>query len=175
MDEYEDSGSSGGLFGRYREEGFDFNGSTRGGKEYARDVCWLGQSDKGVRELVKALNWEKELDDLYHTSRKELEKQDLSTRDTPTSTPQKKKGEAASPSSPKLSDAREEVKKVSQQIGEEVDKPADKQQVGAVRKEDEQAFDTLAKEIDKLGLAEKKDDSPVSSPQKDREYPKASL
>lgn len=58
MDEYEDDGSSGSLFGRYREEGFDFNGSTRGGKAMARDARWLGKADEGVKELAKALGWE---------------------------------------------------------------------------------------------------------------------
>lgn len=58
MDEYDSEDSSGGMFGSYREEGFDFEGATRGGKEFARDVRWLGPADEGIQELAKLLNWE---------------------------------------------------------------------------------------------------------------------
>lgn len=45
------------MFGRYREGGFDFEGRSRGGREYARDVRWLGETDKGVTELMKLCGW----------------------------------------------------------------------------------------------------------------------
>lgn len=72
IDEFETNETS--LFGgSYREDGFDFNGSTRGGKEYARDVKWLGEADRGIRELAKILGWEEELEDLFQKGREEYE------------------------------------------------------------------------------------------------------
>ena len=91
IDEFETNSSS--LFGgSYREEGFDFNGSTRGGKEYARDVKWLGEADKGIRNLAKLLGWEEELEELFELGRKDYEaKEHLRTASVSTpSTPAKK-------------------------------------------------------------------------------------
>jgi hypothetical protein len=54
MDDY----GSGGMSGlRFRESGFDFDGLSRGGPEYARDVKWLGHADDGVRKLVELCGW----------------------------------------------------------------------------------------------------------------------
>lgn len=52
-----DDFSVGGMFGRYREEGFDFAGRSRGGEEYARDIFFQGTADDGVTELAEALGW----------------------------------------------------------------------------------------------------------------------
>lgn len=51
--EADDFEPSGGLFGRYRETGFDFDARS-GGK---RDVFFEGAADDGIRELAEHLGW----------------------------------------------------------------------------------------------------------------------
>lgn len=77
MDEYE----GGGMFGSYREEGFDFYGSSRGGQQFARDVLFLGEADKGIKEFADALGWADELQSLYDEGHAALAKQGLGTKD----------------------------------------------------------------------------------------------
>lgn len=114
IDEFDTSSNS--LFGgSYREEGFDFNGLTRGGKEYARDAKWLGEADKGIRELADALGWTEELEDLFEKGRRDYEsKEHLRTASTSAPpTPAKKSGtstesEARKPETDKLLSKEEE-------------------------------------------------------------------
>ena len=55
--ELDDFDTTGSFFSKYREDGFDFDGRTRGGPSKARDVRWLGEADKAVLELVDLLGW----------------------------------------------------------------------------------------------------------------------
>jgi len=58
------SNSFASMIRRSTETGFDFKGRTRGGKQYSRDVLFLGESDKGFLELAKDIGWEEELLDI---------------------------------------------------------------------------------------------------------------
>ncbi|CAH7672392.1 DHS-like NAD/FAD-binding domain-containing protein [Phakopsora pachyrhizi] len=60
--------------GRAGGRGFDFDGVSRGGREFVRDVLYLGKSDEGVLELCKELGWEKDLLKLYESDAKQDEK-----------------------------------------------------------------------------------------------------
>jgi hypothetical protein len=156
IDEFETNSSS--LFGgSYREEGFDFNGSTRGGKEYARDVKWLGEADKGVRNLARLLGWEDELEDLFEMGRKDYEaKEHLRTASVSTpSTPAKK------PTNPsKETEETPSKAKAQDEKGEEADKENVPSLEERIKKEEEleeigienakQEAKKLAKEIGEI-------------------------
>ena len=49
--EEDDEEDERGMFSRFRETGFDFKGLSRGGQEYARDVAWIDDCDKGMQSL----------------------------------------------------------------------------------------------------------------------------
>lgn len=121
IDEFETSSSS--LFGgSYREEGFDFNGLTRGGKEYSRDAKWLGESDKGIRELAKALGWEEELEELFEAGRRDYEsKEHLRTASSAPSTPAKQN--KSNPAEEKAQKAEEDGSEKQNPDEEEMFKP----------------------------------------------------
>ena len=145
MDEYDadDYGEGGGsMFGRYREEGFDFKGVSRGGREYARDVRWLGQADEGIKELARALHWEKELDDLFKAGRAALDLEATQTRKSPVMIKQTSKQEAES---------------VAADIGRVVDdaaEPAQGEAKGEVvgKESEDQKFDDFARQLGKLDV-----------------------
>jgi NAD-dependent histone deacetylase SIR2/NAD-dependent deacetylase sirtuin 2 len=141
----EEAYSGGTMFGRYREDGFDFNGLGNGGKQFARDVKWLGEADKGIRQLAQLLGWESELDELYQAGHADLEgktgKADISS-DTAVS----------ADSSSATSDAETKAEETAAKIGEMVDQPSDARQVHEARKTEEETFDKLAQELDKLGV-----------------------
>lgn len=113
IDEFDTSSNS--LFGgSYREEGFDFNGLTRGGKEYARDAKWLGEADKGIRELADALGWTEELEELFEKGRRDYEsKEHLRTASTSAPPTPAKKSSASTKSEP--AKATEEQKSSKQE------------------------------------------------------------
>lgn len=142
----EEAYGGGTMFGRYREDGFDFNGLASGGKQFARDVRWLGEADKGVRELAQLLGWEEELDKLYEQGHAELdrvEKQENS------------EAAGAAPAAPALApqtDAAAKAEEAAEKVAEAARQPADPKQVEDAQKRNEQAFDKLAEEMDKLGV-----------------------
>ena len=140
MDEFD---AKGGMFGRYRENGFDFEGTTRGGKEYARDVRWLGQADTGIRELARTLDWEKELDELFTTGRGALSARHLQTKDiTPPFAPDNKRS------------AEEEAEKIAQAIRKQVDEGVDDHEAKEAPVTGESKVDELASHIKNLNVRE---------------------
>lgn len=171
IDEFETSSSS--LFGgSYREEGFDFNGSTRGGKEYARDAKWIGEADRGIRELAKALGWEEELEELFEMGRKDYEsKEHLRTASSapPTpakSTPAKSKSAADSESQEaeterKSVDEPQESKKSdkAESLQEKIKKEEEEEEKGIVHAKEEAV--KIAREIGEIA------ERPVDGKRKD--------
>lgn len=155
MDEFDASDEDGrGMYGSYREEGFDFEGATRGGKEFARDVRWLGPADEGIKELAKALAWEAELFELHESGHKTLKLKDLTTRDSPTTS-------EAGDDEP-LEAAKEEAEKVTAEIADKVShEPSqqDKSAAETLHAEDDKKFDELAQDLEKLDVVSK-DDAP---------------
>ncbi|KAL7009945.1 Sir2 histone deacetylase Hst2 [Cystobasidiomycetes sp. EMM_F5] len=151
MDEYD--GHAGGMFGSYREEGFDFSGATRGGKQNARDVAWIGEADKGVRELAEALGWEKELDELYDRSRAELEEQDLSILDT-SETASPKASTSKKSTSPITNAATNKSKAIAGEIAGTFQQDETDESKADVAANESDGIDQLVADIRSMGVSE---------------------
>ena len=138
----EEAYAGGTMFGRYREDGFDFNGLANGGKQNARDVRWLGQADTGVRELAQLLGWEKELDERYERGHAELDGQ--------------KGNQSPSAAVVETANAETKAQATAGKVGEVVAKPVqDPKQAEVAQKAEAKTFDKLAEELDKLGVTPK--------------------
>lgn len=169
----EEAYSGGTMFGRYREDGFDFNGLGNGGKQFARDVKWLGEADKGVRQLAQLLGWESELDELYKAGHAALDGKTDKTDQVPVA------------DSEVTAAAKATAQEMAAKVGETVNQPSDARQVEEARKTEEETFDKLADDLDKLGVqvtvpagaakgAEKDTDSAIAG-QSDESDKKAAL
>jgi hypothetical protein len=158
--EVDDDSDDGGVSLRYRDEGFDFDGLARGGREYARDVRWLGEADKGIVALAKALGWEDELQELYERGRAELQRKEAgqgaqsagpASAEVPVGagTVDEDKGEEETHAA-----AAETAHSVAKRVGETVTGSAETAQVAAGEAKDSQDFDELAQRLEELDVAQ---------------------
>lgn len=163
IDEFETNSSS--LFGgSYREEGFDFKGSTRGGREYARDVKWLGEADEGIRNLAKLLGWEEELENLFemgrmdHEAKEHLRTASVSTPSTPAKKPtssSQETGETPSKTEAQEGERKDEEKEDVQPLEESIKKEGEMEDKGIEHAKEEAK--KVAKEIDEIADIADKD------------------
>ena len=157
--EVDDDSDDGVVSLRYRDEGFDFEGLARGGREYARDVRWLGEADKGIAALARALGWEDELRELYEQGRAELQGKEAgqaahSAGSASVETPV----DAGTESDDKAgkdfnSAAAEAAHSVAKHVEEAVAESAHPAQVAAGEAKDSEDFDELAQRLEKLVVA----------------------
>ncbi|PWN49256.1 NAD-dependent deacetylase sirtuin-2 [Violaceomyces palustris] len=64
-----------GMSSTMREEGFDFEGCTLGGKHMARDFFFQGKADDSVRLLARECGWEEELQALLRETYDRLDRE----------------------------------------------------------------------------------------------------
>ncbi|KAK0545698.1 Sir2 histone deacetylase Hst2 [Tilletia horrida] len=143
--------TSRGMSSWINESGFDFKGWGTGGRQYARDVAYLGDADEGVDKIASICGWKDELDKLMKEHRRELEAEHASllrkqdSEDKPKAAEETAKsvsaevgkavdnanegatqtvGEGDSSSSPETSKTSEETKPSTTDLAEELSKLA---------------------------------------------------
>lgn len=119
-------------------EGFDFDGRT-GRQQGIRDVRFIGTSDEGVRELCRALGWERELDELYERETSALDVEAAVERAELEASGQAEQAAA-------LETSKDGV---AQAVGDAADKAASDKRV---ENDDDRDVDELTKDVEKVRL-----------------------